>query len=420
MQQNGRQLYFLLAICLLASCAQVEEEIPAPLPLRLGIWRAQLETPGGPLPFGLELTDSQKGVVGAFIVNGKERIEIPQVGIIGDTLTLNIDHYDSKLEARITANGKRLRGRWRKRRGPDRWSELPFEARFGDGRRFRKEPRPAGTSFDFSGRWRVKFATDEEDAVALFRQSGRDQWEGTFLTTTGDYRFLAGSRDANRLRLSCFDGAHAFLFDVKSDLGGDLSGDFWNWDSWHDTWSARRDDEAELPDGFAQTKWNGKKTLETLEFPDLNGKIQKISELMRGGNAMILQIFGSWCPNCHDASEFLVELERTYGTQGLKICGVAFELSGEFERDTQQVRRYVQRHQIGWPIVLGGIADKKTATQSFGGVDFIRSYPTFIFFDKDGKVAGVYSGFSGPATGEAHVRLKKRMRKLVEDLIARS
>ena len=105
---------------------------------------------------------------------------------------------------------------------------------------------------DVAGRWAVDFEQDEEPAVAVFRQDGRNL-AGTFLTATGDYRYLAGTLSGDRLRLSCFDGAHAFLFDARLRDDGSLRGDFWSRDSWHDTWTARRDPQATLADGFAQT-----------------------------------------------------------------------------------------------------------------------------------------------------------------------
>lgn len=38
---------------------------------------------------------------------------------------------------------------------------------------------------------------------------------GTFRTTTGDYRYLEGVLNGNQLKLSTFDGAHAFLFTAE-------------------------------------------------------------------------------------------------------------------------------------------------------------------------------------------------------------
>ncbi|MFT7617702.1 MAG: thiol-disulfide isomerase/thioredoxin [Planctomycetota bacterium] len=407
-------LYSLLIACRLDEVAEVMPPSPT-----AGIWHGQLNTPGGPLAIGLEFKKTDDGRLSGFIINGSESIEIPQVAVIGDTLILAIDHYDSKLEAKILDDGNKIEGTWKKRRGPDRWGELPFVATAGTKRRFAIPDEKPGPAFNFEGRWRARFASDEDDCVATFAPADAGDWTGTFMTTTGDYRYLAGCVDGSRLRLSCFDGAHAFLFDASAQEDGTLKGGFWNWNTWHDTWVATRDSNVELPDGFKQTKWNGEKTLTTMEFPDLGGKKRKLSDLLSGGKVQLLQIFGSWCPNCHDATNYLVDLEQKYGLRGLKICGVAFELSGDFERDAEQVMKYAALHGTHWPMVIGGTADKKMATKAFGGVDFIRSYPTLVFFDSAGKVEAVYSGFSGPATGKAHTDLKARIEELIERLLER-
>ncbi len=98
-----------------------------------------------------------------------------------------------------------------------------------------------------AGRWKVRFETSERPAVGVFEARGSDV-TGTFLTSTGDDRFLAGSYERGRLRLSCFDGAHAFLFDARA-TGERLAGTFHSGNAWTETWSATRDAEesAALP-----------------------------------------------------------------------------------------------------------------------------------------------------------------------------
>ena len=70
--------------------------------LESGVWRAWLDSPGGELPFGLELTPGES-VWSAHIINGSERIEVGHVDIDGDHLTLRIEHYDATVEATRTS-----------------------------------------------------------------------------------------------------------------------------------------------------------------------------------------------------------------------------------------------------------------------------------------------------------------------------
>ena len=97
--------------------------------------------------------------------------------------------------------------------------------------------------------------------------------------------------------------------------------------------------------------------------------------------------------------------------------GLAFEHTGEFDRDVEMVKRYIKRHNTQYPVLLAGLSDKSTATKQFPLIDKVRSYPTTIFVRADGTVRAVYTGFSGPATGEAYKKLRARYEELVEELL---
>jgi thiol-disulfide isomerase/thioredoxin len=264
----------------------------------------------------------------------------------------------------------------------------------------------------------VRFSSDTEPAVGLFTVAPDGSAAGTFLTTTGDLRYLAGRQDGGRLRLSCFDGAHAFLFTAERQPDGTLAGDFWSGSNWHETWTAQRDDGAALPDAFGQTHWTGSQDLSALAYPDLEGTLRALDDPLYAGRARIVQLFGSWCPNCHDASEELVRLQERYGPAGLSIVGLAFEVTGDRERDVAQVRTYAKRHRVTWPLLVAGLADKTEATRALGVLDRVRSFPTTIFLHGDGRVRAVHSGFSGPATGQAFLDQRAEFEALIEELLA--
>src|SRR5262249_39611660 len=147
-----------------------------------------------------------------------------------------------------------------------------------------------------------------------------------------------------RLRLSCFDGTHAFLFDARLEGDGRLNGEFWSGDRGHDTWTAERDASAKLADTFSLARWNDDFGLATLLFPDLDGKERSLADAEFDGKARILQVMGSWCPNCQDETHYLADLDRRYRSRGLSIVGLSFEITGDFARDSEQVRRAAKRH----------------------------------------------------------------------------
>ena len=128
-------------------------------------------------------------------------------------------------------------------------------------------------------------------------------------------------------------------------------------------------------------------------------------------------LFGTWCPNCNDLTDYLVELHGKYGDLGLGILGLAFEVSEELARNTRIVREYAEHHGAEFPMLLAGGLDKEEASKRFPLVDKVRAYPTTLFVDREGAVQAVYTGFSGPATGSAHVRLRDAFEARIEALL---
>ena len=78
---------------------------------------------------------------------------------------------------------------------------------------------------------------------------------------------------------------------------------------------------------------------------------------------MLVDIFGSWCPTCHDAAPALVRLYRKYHARGLEIVGLAYEVTGDSAVDARQVRRYRDKFHIPFPLLLAGINDTEAAAR---------------------------------------------------------
>jgi thiol-disulfide isomerase/thioredoxin len=379
--------------------------------LQSTVYDAALECDGGEVRFGIRLERGVTGRVDAFVMNGEEVIPVPTAGVGKGGIGLAFDYYDSTIMARFDAEGG-LSGQWKKRRSADEWTTMKFRATPGGLRTMDFQIMPEW----ISGRWRVKFADEADEAVAVFGGGDRRDLRGTFLTTTGDYRFLAGIADKDALSLSCFDGSHAFLFKAALQPDGTLKGDFWSGPTFHDTWTAVKDDNAALPDPFGLTKFTGTAAeLDALAFPDASGTTKKLADFP--AKARIIELFGTWCPNCLDATRVLADLDKTYRHKGLSIVGLAFEVTGDAERDRKQVALYAERHNVTYPLLIAGKKDKAEASAKFPVIDKLRAYPTFIFIDASGKVRGVYTGFSGPATGEEHERLKRALEEKVLDML---
>jgi thiol-disulfide isomerase/thioredoxin len=384
-------------------------------------YRAVLRAQGVEIPFFLDWADSN--VDFAVIRNGYEKIMVRMGRDDKGGVDLSFTHYGSIITAKEQPDHSFV-GNWEKLNSKKELESIEFLAiplspsttRLRFPREFKIteeiEKHPS-----VEGKWAVKFSSDDTPSIGVFMQDNDKNVEGTFLTTTGDYRYLAGSYEHGLLRLSCFDGTHAFLFHAKMQSDGTLKGDFWSGAKWHETWTAKRDDKAALPNGFSLTKINPKARLKELKFPDLDGKERSLSEPGLLGKATVVEIFGSWCPNCHDAADLLVDLEKTYGPRGFKIVGLAFE-SGDAERDALYVRRYLERHNATYQVLLAGVRDKDKASARLPVIEKLQGYPTFLFVDRDGTIRSAYTGFSGPATGEEYTKLRKQFEGAVEKLLA--
>ena len=399
----------------------------APVQELSGLWDAAIECPGGKIRFQFLLShegarsidqgrDGANTEWTATLVNGDESIAVPNVEVSENRIRFEIGHYDSTVELEPT-DGATWSGRWRKFRGDDRWTIMAVTA----AKAIRFDVRPSDPSDaladELIGRWSVDFSASSDPAVGIFERDSKGDLGGTFLTTTGDYRYLAGGVQEGEIQLSCFDGAHAFLFKFQVLDTNRINGDFWSSDTWHESFSATRDAKAELPDGFRATLVDQKFRFSDFEYPDLEGKPINLGAERFTGKVRLIYVFGSWCPNCHDAADFFGALDREYKSRGLEILGIAFEHGSSFERNVKQVRKYLQRHRCDYEIVIAGNSDKATASRTFPLLDRIRAYPTTLFIDREGKVTDVYTGFSGPATGEEFLQLKAAFRSKLEELL---
>ena len=411
----GAGIVLLLTVM---SCGGAAEPAPESL---AGTWRAVLTSPGGELPFTLRI-DAEGSDPPAVAINGPEEVPFTELRRQGSRVTLRIDGYDSEIVAALGSDGT-LSGEWSKTASSGR-SRLPFRAVRGDRRRF----LPAGAlpaaaaSAPLAARWSVIFTDEDgtEPARAEFRQDGH-RVRGTFLTPMGDYRYLEGDYHGTRLRLSCFDGGHAFLFDARLQPDGSLSGDFWSRDSYHATWTALplgdgADDE--LPDAFELVGLTNDDGLLRFRFPDLDGRPVSLTDERFHDKAVLVNLFGSWCPNCNDEAPLLAEWHRRYRDRGLEVVGIAYEMTGEPERDTLFVRKFADRHGVEYPLLLGGTSDKAAASATLPDLDRVAAFPTTVFVGRDGVVRRVHSGFAGPGTGAHHDRLVAEFERIIESLLA--
>ncbi|MCB9398055.1 MAG: TlpA family protein disulfide reductase [Acidobacteria bacterium] len=381
-------------------------------------WHAEFASPGGPLPFELVVLDTQPRR--AYVRNADEQVYFDEVQFdpANQQWLFRFGAYDSEIQA--VQAGNQMTGKWVKRTSASTWTSLPFSAQrmLQPRARFAEPNASSVAGSPLAERYRVTFHHVEEgDSSAIFEvYQDQPRLIGTFLTPTGDYRFLEGKHYGNQLFLSCFDGGHAFLF-TATQVGDQLQGDFWSSDKWHETWQAEPDAKAQLEDDMGMTHLRRDDPYFPFSFPDLEGNVCSDSDPAFQNKVRVISLFGSWCPNCNDEHRFLSELDQKYRKRGLAIIGIGFEVTGDPERDRQALTKFKKRIGLEYPLLLAGAKDKSLATEVIGNLDRIRAYPTTLFIDRAGKVRAIHSGFSGPGTGSHYRELQNRFTHLIEQLL---
>ncbi|PHS04136.1 MAG: redoxin [Kordia sp.] len=408
-----KNIFLGLLLVLLFSCKKdKQEKVIVDKEFKVGTYRASLAIKDQKeLPFVFKVDSTKKMT----IYNAEEKILVDDISIKGDSVFIKMPVFDAKIIAIINEKGN-LRGNYTK--GPKNL-KVPFEAIYDVHFRY---PTTSTTHNPIAGNWEVTFSPNTEDsykAKGVFKDGPDNKITGTFLTEIGDYRFLEGVLDDERLSLSCFDGAHAFLFDglVKND--SITSGMFYSGNHYKEPWVAIRNDNFELTDPNTLTFLKEGYDKIEFSFPDLKGKQVRLKDDRFKNKAVIIQIMGSWCPNCLDESKYLSQFYKVNKSANLEIVALAFENAKTIEKATSNLNRLKERVGIEYPILIAqyGSARKLLAAEKLPMLNHIRSYPTTIFIDKKGTVRKIHTGFNGPATGEKYIQFTKEFENFVKKLM---
>ncbi len=403
---------FIVVVLLISSCRSSDQE------LETGIWRATLKTESAAeIPFNFEVLDSA-GSKRINIINGKENFRVDEISFAADSIFIQMPLFDSEIRARI--KGNLLSGNWIKHLA-DKDVSMPFEARAGDQWRFFKANK--GSKLNIGGRWSASFTSidgaDTTIAVGEFIQEN-ERLTGTFLTSTGDYRYLDGTVSDDNLYLSSFDGGGAYLFTGKLLNDSTLvDGKLYSGYTSLKNWVARKDNKAILPDAYTLTALKKGFTKIDFSFPDLDGNKVSLSDNKFKDKVVLVQFLGSWCPNCMDETAYLVPFYSRYKDKGVEIVGLAYERTADFERSKKNVQRLRDRFNVPYDMLLTGYTnDVAEVEKSLPMLENFMAFPTLIVIDKGGVVRKIHTGFSGPGTGKHYTDFVKEFEKTIDDLLA--
>lgn len=363
------------------------------------------EVNNGQLPFNFEVEYTDDTTFHIILLNGEERIIVDDITFgrsksrAKDSVRINFPVYDTYLIG-LYEEGI-IEGHWVVNYREE--YRIPFVARFGENHRFTKIPKEP--VLDLTGTWEVTFGLGGDDTepyagIGEFTQEG-SQLSGTFRTETGDYRYLEGEVSGNKAYLSVFDGAHAFLFEAQIDPETEkMVGSFRSGKHYRTVWEAQRNEEAELISPYELTEAIDAGAPIDFAFPNTDGDTVRLSDAAFAGKAKLVQIMGTWCPNCKDETEFLLDYFEKHPQPDLAVITIGFERYRDEERALAALSRYQENNKIPYPVLWGGYYDKEEASAKLPMLNEIISYPTLLFIDQENRVRKIHTGFNGPATSK--------------------
>lgn len=398
----------LIGLILFSSCDKPSGKLSS------GIWRGAVITETGvEIPFNFEVTDSAENYT-LYIINGEERFKVDEINRNADSIQIIMPLFDSEINGVVLDN--KITGIWTKHLA-DKDVSMTFYARANTNWRF--SDQVVTSRFKVNGRWKTIFTSengkDTTQAIGEFVQN-KSKVTGTFLTPTGDYRFLEGVIEGDKLSLSTFDGANAYLFTAKVNADSTLTnGKFYAGFSHVESFSAKLDSTATLPDAYSLTYLTNQTDKIAFTFKDLSGNDVSLGDTKFKDKVVVLQLFGSWCANCMDETAYLATFYERYKNKKVEVIGLAYERSVDFAKAKENIERVQQRFNANYPFLITGFTNKE-ASKSLPMLNKVMAFPTLIIIDKNGDVNSIHTGFNGPGTGKHYVKFTQEFEQLINKL----
>ena len=151
-------------------------------------------------------------------------------------------------------------------------------------------------------------------------------------------------------------------------------------------------------------------------FPDIDGKILSNNDPRFKGKVVVAVVTGTWCPNCHDEAQFLVQLYRKYRDRGLEVVALDFEEPEQQEDGLSRARAFIKKYGVEYTYLIAGspVEMWEKVPQAIN----LNSWPTTFFIGRDGRVKNIHAGFASPASGKFHREVTEEFTTTVERLLA--
>jgi len=375
-----------------------------------GRWDGTIQFDDYKISFPIEFSSGGSDVKVSFF-NGDERVTSTSGKLDGNTLSVRFEHYATQLEATLTDGV--LKGTYgNKRNGIHDIEARPHTA----------PAVPSAKAPDIGGVWDIPNESPKGEHAwrLIVRQSGPEV-SAAILRVDGDTGAIVGNYNDGKFVLNHFDGARAFLLNITPQADGTLALSLQGGHQPAKSYVAVRAEEArakgipEPTDPEKHTRVKDPNEPFQFSFPDIDGKLVSSNDPRFKNKVVIVNITGSWCPNCHDEAPFLAELYRRYHALGLEIVALDFEEQEQLA-DKTRLRAFIKKYGIEYTYLIGG--EPKELQAKITQAENLNSWPTTFFLGRDGTVRLIHAGFAAPASGEFNTQLKHEVTETVERLLA--
>jgi peroxiredoxin len=373
-----------------------------------GLWDATVITDGVHVPFRMKL--SQKGTSAqGTLYDGNIEYKSDAGKFEGNKLHLHWNITNADLDA--TLEGPELKGKYVTRRSHTKLLTKEVIAK-------RAAPTMENAkAVSVAGRWTLKADDNDPKKVwSITIQQRGTEIAGAIERLDGDSGTLTGTIHDHTFVISHFSGIRPAVLSGEVMADGSLKLIF----NETQAMTGLRADAAMASgvkpiDPTQFTKVKNPDEPFPFAFSDVEGKMVSNTDARFKNKVVLVNITGSWCPNCNDDAPVLDALYKKYKAEGLEVVGLSFE-SGDLDYDRDRVKEFISRNHVTYPILIAGTVDNIATQLPF--VENFAGYPTTFFLNRSGRVALIHDGFSGPGTGAEYQRLKAEIEAEVKKLLA--
>jgi thiol-disulfide isomerase/thioredoxin len=380
-----------------------------------GRWDATITVNKAVIPFRLDISGTRASLKGT-LYNGDDPETTTKASFENGKVVLNLEHYLTKIVATVKDGQLDGRVEMRNDKGPE---GSPFHAT-------RHVPSAAPTASaanipSIDGSWVVPHESPKgEKAWRLIVKQNGAEASAAILRVDGDTGALTGSWRDGKFVLSHFDGSRPALMEISAQKDGTLE-IRQNGSNRDGTMIAYRPEVARAkglpePSNYTtHTTVRDANEVFTFNGPDVNGKILSNEDPKFKGKVVLAIITGTWCPNCHDEAQYLVQLYKKYRGQGLEIVALDFE-EPEQQDELDRVRAFVKQYGVEYTYLIEGAPAEmwEKVPQAVN----LNTWPATFFVARDGRIKLIHAGFAAPASGEFNDQLKAEFTSTIERLLA--